>query len=212
MHQPCSDPEHDGTGPAVVVPDERQPWLDEVESAAWSSLMQVLHLLPQQLDRQLRDTAGVTHSYYTILSALSDAPDRELPHSALAQAVGSSPSRVSHAVDALCGRNWLERRRCEQDRRVHYARLTEQGARALAVMAPGHVAEVRRTVLDRLSRAELVLLHRLATTIAEPLSADVATSVARTPDAGRPGPGTPRGGVAHPLEVSPSNEGQALEV
>ena len=70
----------------------------------------------------------------------------------------------------------MERRRCEQDRRVHYARLTDHGSRALALMAPGHVAEVRRTVLDRLSRAELVLLHHLAARIAEPLSADVATS------------------------------------
>ncbi len=124
----------------------------------------------------MRDTAGVTQSYYTILSALSEAPDRELAHSAQAQAVGSSPSRVSHAVDALCGRSWLERRRCEQDRRVHYTLLTDQGARALALMAPGHLAEVRRTVLDRLSRAELVLLHHLAAKIAEPLSAEVATS------------------------------------
>ena len=176
MHPPSSDPEDASTGSAVVVPDGRQPWLDEVESAAWSSLMQVLHLLPQQLDRQLRDTAGVTHSYYMILSALSGAPDRELTHSALAQAVGSSSSRVSHAVDALCGRSWVERRRCEQDRRVHYARLTDEGARALTLMAPAHVAEVRRTVLDRLSRAELVLLQHLAARIAGPLSADVATA------------------------------------
>jgi DNA-binding MarR family transcriptional regulator len=177
MHPP-SDLEVASTGSAVVVPDERRPRLDEVESAAWSSLMQVLHLLPQQLDRQLRDTAGVPHSYYMILSALSDAPDRELAHSALAQAVGSSSSRVSRAVDALCGRNWLERRRCEQDRRVHYARLTDDGARVLAHMTPGHLAEVRRTVLDRLSRAELVLLQHLAAQIAEPLSADLAMSEA----------------------------------
>ncbi len=49
-----------------------------------------------------------------VMSALSDAPDNELAHSALVQAVGSSSSRVSHAVDALCGRGWLQRRRCEQ--------------------------------------------------------------------------------------------------
>ena len=177
MHPP-SDLEVASTGSAVVVPDERRPRLDEVESAAWSSLMQVLHLLPQQLDRQLRDTAGVPHSYYMILSALSDAPDRELAHSALAQAVGSSSSRVSRAVDALCGRNWLERRRCEQDRRVHYARLTDDGARALGHMTPGHLAEVRRTVLDRLWRAELVMLQSIADMIADTLSGDLAMSEA----------------------------------
>ncbi len=104
MHPPSSDCEHASTGSAVVVPDGRQPWLDEVESPASSSLMQVLHLLPQQLDRQLRDTAGVTHSCYMILSALSGGPDRELAHSALAKAVGSSSSRVGHAVDARCAR------------------------------------------------------------------------------------------------------------
>ncbi len=62
MHPPTSDSEHASTGSAVVVPDGRQPWLEEFESAAWSSSMQVLHLLRQHLDRQPRDTADVTHS------------------------------------------------------------------------------------------------------------------------------------------------------
>ena len=153
MHPP-SDLDDASTGSAVVVPDERQPRLDEVERVTWSSLMQVLHLLPQQLDRQLRDSAGVTHPllHDLVRTAWRTGPPA---NSALAQAVGPSSTRVSHAVDALCGRSWVERRRCAQDRRVHHARLTDEGARALAPMAPAHVAEVRRTVLDRLSHAEL---------------------------------------------------------
>ncbi len=156
------------TSSAARTPAEAD-WLDETEAAAWLPLMRVLHLLPQQLDRQLRETAGVPYSYYTIMSVLSEQQDRELALGVLSQLVGSSPSRLTRAVDALCARGWLQRRRCEQDRRVHYARLTDEGLRVLRQAAPGHVNEVRRSVFANLSRQELSTLRDIASKIAAPL-------------------------------------------
>src|SRR3712207_8247722 len=36
-------------------------WLDEEEMAAWLPLVQLVHLLPQALDKQLREGAGISH-------------------------------------------------------------------------------------------------------------------------------------------------------
>ena len=144
-------------------------WLDDEEMAAWLPLMRVLHLLPQQLDRQLREQAGINHMYYTIMVALSSQPDREMTLSSLAHTVGMTPSRLTHALTSLEGRDWTERRPCESDRRVQYARLTDEGMRALEQAAPGHVAEVRRTVVDVLDRQDLADLRRVTEKIAKQL-------------------------------------------
>ncbi len=152
---------------AVDAEDAR--WLDEDEMAAWLPFMRVLHLLPQQLDRQLREQAGINHMYYMIMVVLSEQPDREMTLSSLAQAVGMIPSRLTHALGSLEGRGWVERQPCPTDRRVQYARLTDDGMRALSQAAPGHVAEVRRTVIDVLERRDLAELRRIAEKIAAPL-------------------------------------------
>ena len=150
---------------------EEPRWLDEQEMAAWLPFMRVLHLLPQQLDRQLREQAGINHMYYMIMVLLSTTPCREMTLSHLAQRVGMIPSRLTHALTSLEGRGWVERKPCETDRRVQYARLTDDGMRALQGAAPGHVAEVRRTVIDALDRQDLADLQRIAQKIAGPLEA-----------------------------------------
>ena len=155
-------------GPAADGAAEPQ-WLDDDEMAAWLPLMRVLHLLPQRLDRQLREQAGINHMYYMIMALLSAQPDREMTLSGLAHGVGMIPSRLTHALSSLEQREWVERRPCADDRRVQYARLTDQGMRTLEQAAPGHVAEVRRSVIDVLSRKDLADLHRIAAKIAAPL-------------------------------------------
>ncbi len=144
-------------------------WLDEEESAAWLALMRVLHLLPQQLDRQLREQAGINHVYYMLMALLSAQPEREMTLSSLAHAAGMTPSRLTHALTSLEGRGWVARKPCETDRRVQFARLTDDGLAVLEQAAPGHVAEVRRTVIDLLDREDLAALHRVAQKIAAPL-------------------------------------------
>ena len=144
-------------------------WLDDEEMAAWLPLMRLLHLLPQHLDRQLREQAGITHHYYMIMASLSAEPDRQMTLSSLGHTVGMAPSRLTHALGSLESRGWVERRPCETDRRVQYAWLTEEGMRALQQIAPGHVAEVRRRVFDALDRQDLADLRRLAGKIATSL-------------------------------------------
>src|SRR3712207_9432620 len=69
--------------------------------AAWLPLVRLVTLLPQRLDGQLREDAGIGHVYYQILAMLSQAPDEHLRMSELAGLTAISPSRLSHAVAAL---------------------------------------------------------------------------------------------------------------
>jgi DNA-binding MarR family transcriptional regulator len=85
--------------------------------------------------------------------------------SALAEAAGSSRSRLSHAVAQLEARGWIRREPCPEDRRGLVAVLTDEGFRALAEAAPGHVEEVRRLLIDRLTPEQVRALREISEAI-----------------------------------------------
>lgn len=144
-------------------------WLDEEEMAAWLPLVRVVTLLPQALDRQLREDAGIGHVYYQILATLSAAPEGSLRMTELAGLTAVSASRLSHAVASLEGRGWVARAACADDGRGQVAALTDEGRRMLERTAPGHVAEVRRLVFDRLTPEQVAQLRDLTTAVADAL-------------------------------------------
>jgi len=126
-------------------------WLDADEQRAWRAFLSATRLLGETLDRELQRDAGMPHAYYEILVRLSEAPDRTLRMSQLAEAATSSRSRLSHAVARLEELGWVRRQTCPTDRRGQFAVLTDDGFAALAAAAHGHVAGVRRHLLDPLT-------------------------------------------------------------
>ena len=146
-------------------------WLSREQQRAWRAYVEATRLLQDSLDAQLQADAGMPHAYYEILVRLSETPDRRLRMAELATGTQSSRSRVSHAVTRLEERGWVRREACESDRRGQNAVLTDEGFAALAAAAPGHVAQVRATVIDALSTAQLRALADASTTIAEAVRA-----------------------------------------
>ncbi len=144
-------------------------WLDQKQQAAWVRLAAVLELLPAALDSQLRRDSQLTHYDYFVLAMLSEAPDRTLRMTALAEYTTATLARLSHVVQRLETRGLVERFPCPEDKRATNARLTEAGWQKVLEAAPGHVATVREMVIDALTPEQVqqlsaigdALLHRL---------------------------------------------------
>ena len=137
-------------------------WLDPDEQRTWRAFLAATRALMETLDRELQRDAGMPHAYYEILVRLSEAPQRSLRMSDLAEATGSSRSRLSHAVARLEAAGWVRRQECPTDRRGLVASLTDEGFAALAAAAPGHVEGVRRHLFDPLSPAQVDQLCRIS--------------------------------------------------
>ena len=129
-------------GPRWLSPDEQATWRDAVTAWQW---------VLAAVDGQLQRDAQMPLAYYEILVRLSEAPDRALRMTQLAEASSSSKSRLSHAVARLEERGWVRRRDCPTDRRGQIAELTDAGFDALRAAAPGHVEQVRAVLFDALT-------------------------------------------------------------
>src|SRR3954465_12918196 len=140
-------------------------WLTAEEQRAWRAYIESTKVLMDALDRQLQRDAGMPHAYYEILVRLSEADGRSLRMSELADSTLSSRSRLSHAVARLEERGWVVREDCLTDRRGQNARLTDEGFAVLAAAAPGHVAAVRRLVVDVLTPKQLATMAAIGAAI-----------------------------------------------
>jgi DNA-binding MarR family transcriptional regulator len=140
-------------------------WLDETQLTAWVRLAAVLELLPGVLDSQLRRDAGLTHFEYYVLAMLSEAPQRTLRMTALAQQTNATLPRLSHVVKKLEDRDLVERFPCPEDARATNARLTPAGWKKVRETAPGHVAAVRQHVIDVLTPEQLAQLATITDAI-----------------------------------------------
>ncbi|MER5334931.1 MarR family transcriptional regulator [Micromonospora sp. NPDC002717] len=145
-------------------------WLDPDEQRTWRAFLTASRALMETLDRELQHDAGMPHAYYEILVRLSEAPERRLRMSELAEASGSSRSRLSHAVARLEAAGWVRREECPSDRRGQIAVLTDEGFATLAAAAPGHVEGVRRHLFDALSPAQVDQLRRISEALVDHLT------------------------------------------
>jgi DNA-binding MarR family transcriptional regulator len=130
-------------------------WLDDEERQAWLTLASLVVQLGPALDAQLRRDAGVTHFEYTVMSVLSEDADRTRRMSEIAALADGSLSRLSQVVARLEKKGWVERRPDPTDGRYTLATLTDAGWDKVVEAAPGHVNEVRRLVLDPLTKVQV---------------------------------------------------------
>ena len=142
-------------------------WLNASEQRAWRAFLRAAQQLQAQLDRELERAAGMPFAYFQILVMLSEAPDRTMRMSDLAERTWSSRSRLSHAMDRLEERGWVLRTSCPSDKRGAYAVLTDAGFAVLAAAAPKHLESVRRHVFDRLTPEQVQQLAAISSQIVD---------------------------------------------
>src|SRR5688572_14710310 len=164
-------------GAAAPAPE----WLTPHERATWVRLTAVLELLPAVLDSQLRRAAGLTYFEYYLLAMLSEAPERTLRMTSLAQHTNATLPRLSHVVRRLEDRGLVERFPCPEDGRATNARLTTAGWDTVVAAAPGHVSTVRRSVLDPLTPEQVGQLREIGDALLSRLDPDGRMTVLYDP-------------------------------
>ena len=158
------------TTPSADAPN----WLDHDERGAWLAVAAVSLRLPTALDQQLRRDAGIRLFEYHALAALSEAPERTRRMSALADLAQGSLPRLSQVVTRLEEKGWVRRSADPNDARSTLVTLTDAGLAKIVATAPGHVAEVRRLVVDPLTSAQIGQLAAIGRRILAAIDPDDA--------------------------------------
>ena len=128
-------------------------WLNPLEMQAWRKYIVTTRHLLEALDSDLHDH-DLTLYDYEILALLSDAPDRRMRMSELADIALLSRSRLSHRMKVMETAGWVKRESCPEDKRGYFAVMTAKGWKAIVAAAPDHVESVRRRFIDHLTKAD----------------------------------------------------------
>ena len=147
-------------------------WLNPTEMKAWRNYIIASRRLLEALDVDL-----VGHDLsmpdYEILAQLSDAPDRRMRMSELADIAMLSRSRLSHRMKVMETAGWVRREACPNDKRGYFAVMTAKGWKAIVAAAPDHVESVRKRFIDHLSKPDQVALAVIFEKVGNALREDV---------------------------------------
>jgi DNA-binding MarR family transcriptional regulator len=152
------------------VSSKNTTWLDELpepdpfspeEFGAWRGLLRLRETVTREVDRRLRESAGLSIDDYGILITLVTQPDLRLRMSQLGARRLLTPSGSTRAVMRLEQRGLIAREQDPTDGRAFFAVLTRSGLEALRRAQRVHHATVRELYTGRLSRHELGRLAEL---------------------------------------------------
>jgi DNA-binding MarR family transcriptional regulator len=124
----------------------------------WLAFLQGNRRLIEALDRDLRNHADIELDDYEVLANLSESGERRMRMSDLAKRVIMPGNRLTYRIDRLVEAGHVRREACTQDRRVHYAVLTNEGMKLVRRVAPLHLRSVRHHFLDQLEGVNLTKL------------------------------------------------------
>ncbi|CAB4341910.1 unannotated protein [freshwater metagenome] len=141
-------------------------WLNPAELKAWRQYIIASRRLLDALDEDLA-SHDLSMADYEVLAQLSDAPDRSMRMSELAELAMISRSRLSHRIKVMEQAGWVRREACPDDKRGSFAIMTPKGWKAIVAAAPDHVESVRTRFLDVLDKADQKLLAEIFERVTE---------------------------------------------
>jgi DNA-binding MarR family transcriptional regulator len=125
-------------------------WLAPDQQRSWRSYIVGTTRLLERLDRELRDSHGLSLPEYEVLVRLSEADDRSLRMAELASSMSHSRSRTTHTIARMEAAGLVKRFSCDQDGRGRWATLSDKGWQLLTEAAHTHVRGVREHLIDLL--------------------------------------------------------------
>jgi DNA-binding MarR family transcriptional regulator len=144
--------------------------LTRTELDSWRVFIETTDELRTALAGRLQADSGISIGDYRVLLELSEAPERRLRSSHLADAIGWERSRLSHHLGRMEKRGLIEREAAAGDQRGAVAVLTEEGRDALRRSSVPHFHAIRELFIDALTPAQLDAARDLAETLREHLA------------------------------------------
>lgn len=149
-------------------------WLSDTEQRAWRGYLKMRALLDLQVARDLT-REGLSRADYMILSNVSEAPERRIRASELAQRILWTQTRLSHQISRMQARG-LVRREQLPGSRATYICLTDEGWAAIEQAAPMHVESVRQHFLDHFTQEQLAVLIDVTERVIEEITSNCEDS------------------------------------
>ena len=153
-------------------PSTEPRWLDELETRAWRGYTRMRVELEAALSRELSRHSGLSHADYAVLVELSEAEGGRLRAFQLGRSLRWEKSRLSHHLKRMEARGLVDREECAEDARGSEVVLTAAGRAAIEAAAPAHVEDVRRLMIDQLTREQLEALAVAAEAVLAALEAE----------------------------------------
>ena len=112
------------------------------EVQAWAQLLRANSALTRRFSAELLTMHGLTLNGYEVMLHLAHAPERRLRRVDLAESVLLTASGITRLLDGLERAGFVTRANSEQDARVSYAVLTDEGLRKVEEARSTHHADV----------------------------------------------------------------------
>lgn len=157
--------ESGGTAATAAAPR----WLTDAEQRTWRAWLEVMRLLPAQLEDRLHERHDLNLTDYQVLVELSESEEGRLRMTELSHRTSLSKSRLSHQIGRMEKAGLVERQDCPSDRRGAFAVITTAGWDLMRSAAPRHVDDVRELFIDLMTPEEVEVVGRAMGAIAKRL-------------------------------------------
>ena len=147
----------------MTQPTRRRRVLPTTEELrVWRGFIETAEALRAELGARLQAESGLSPGDYAVLLALSEAPERRLRSSQLADDVGWERSRLSHHLGRMEKRGLIRREECLTDNRGAEVVLTPEGDTAFRAATVPHLTAVRELFVDALTPEQLAAAGEVA--------------------------------------------------
>lgn len=133
----------------------------------WRQFLMAHARISRRLDDELRADHDLSLAEYDALLTIAQAPGRRIRMRHLADHVILSKSGVTRLIDRLVLDGLVERSACETDARGAEAVLTTAGLDRLRAASTTHLRGIEQHFLDALDAADLPVIDRALTALAE---------------------------------------------
>jgi len=155
---------------------ERPAESRDTRLAPWRAFLLAHARVVRRLDEELRAEHDLTIGEYDALLTIAQAPERRIRMRQLADEVILSKSGVTRLIDRLVDDGLVERSACVADARGAEAVLTERGLARLHAASRTHLRGIDEHFLAILDRADLAVIERTLSTVAQKAGAASSTA------------------------------------